>query len=214
MSEEERETRPCDGSRSARGSTDRPRRREDGDPRTDLQLLTASDLDPDAFGELYRRHVDGVAGYLARRVRDPHVAAELAAETFAQALAGRDRFDPAKGEVRAWIFGIAANLLRRYWRTRRVRRSARHRLGVETTVDQASIDAFGGVIDRLDASGLVELLGELPERQAEAVRLRIVERADYSRICDDLDVSDGAARVLVHRGLKRLAHLHDQRPAG
>jgi RNA polymerase sigma-70 factor (ECF subfamily) len=151
-----------------------------------------------------------VAGYFGRRVLDPHVTAELAAETFAQALTSRDRFDPDRGEVRAWIFGIAANQLRRYWRTRRIDQSARRRLGIETAVDQASIDALGRVIDRIDASGLVELLDELPARQQAAVRLRIVERAGYSDIADRLGVKEGAVRVLVHRGLRTLAGLHDR----
>ncbi|MEO1063205.1 MAG: sigma-70 family RNA polymerase sigma factor [Actinomycetota bacterium] len=213
MSEEQRDDRPQRGSVPSGGATDRSRRRAIGDPRTDQELLLASGVDPEAFGELYRRHINGVAGYFGRRVLDPHVTAELAAETFAQALAGRDRFDPARGEVRAWIFGIAANQLRRYWRTRRIDQSARRRLGIDTAVDQASVDALGQVIDRIDASGLVELLDELPRRQRAAVRLRVVERADYADIAAQLGVKEGAVRVLVHRGLRRLAGLHERRQA-
>ena len=210
VSEEQREERPAPGHPPTSGSADRARRRVVGDPRTDQQLLAASDVDPEAFGELYRRHINGVAGYFGRRVLDPHVTAELAAETFAQALTSRDRFDPDRGEVRAWIFGIAANQLRRYWRTRRIDQSARRRLGIETTIDQTSVDALGQVIDRIDASGLIELLDELPERQQAAVRLRIVERAGYTDIAARLGVKEGAVRVLVHRGLRSLAGLHER----
>ena len=209
--EEQQEDRPSGGPPPVHRAVEPTRSRSVGDPRTDRQLLAASDVDPEAFGELYRRHINGVAGYFGRRVLDPHVTAELAAETFAQALTSRGRYDPERGEVRAWLFGIAANLLRRYWRTRRIDQSARRRLGVETTVDQASIDALGQVIDRVDASGLVELLDEVPRRQRVAVRLRVVERASYADIADRLDVKEGAARVLVHRGLRTLAGLHERR---
>ncbi len=208
--EEQHEDRPAGDPPSAREVAESPRRRAIGDPRTDRQLLVASDVDPEAFGELYRRHINGVAGYFGRRVLDPHVTAELAAETFAEALTSRSRFDPERGEVRAWLFGIAANLLRRYWRTRRIDQSARRRLGIETTVDQASVDALAQVIDRIDATGLVDLLDQVPPRQRTAVRLRVVERASYADIAAGLGVKEGAVRVLVHRGLRTLAGLHER----
>src|ERR671928_142087 len=52
-------------------------------PRTDEDLLVANT--PEAFGEFYDRHARTVLGYFARRTRDPEVAADLTAETFASA---------------------------------------------------------------------------------------------------------------------------------
>jgi hypothetical protein len=54
--------------------------------RTDSELLLASREDPDAFAQLYRRHAEDLLRYFARRTLDPEAAAELTAETFAQAF--------------------------------------------------------------------------------------------------------------------------------
>jgi DNA-directed RNA polymerase specialized sigma24 family protein len=50
-------------------------------------------------------------GYLVRRTGDPELGADLTAETFASALEGVDRFDPARGSAVNWLFGIARHQL-------------------------------------------------------------------------------------------------------
>ena len=77
------------------------------DPRTDEELLAAVDGEPEAFGIFYRRHVRPLLGYFVRRTGDAELAADLCAETFAAALDGLRRFDPARGPAVAWLYGIA-----------------------------------------------------------------------------------------------------------
>jgi RNA polymerase sigma-70 factor (ECF subfamily) len=62
------------------------------DERTDSELLLASKAEPSVFVELYRRHADDVLRYFARRTLDPEAAAELTAETFAEAFASRGSY--------------------------------------------------------------------------------------------------------------------------
>jgi len=62
---------------------------------SDEALLLAARRDAEAFAEFYRRHARPLAGYLVRRTGDAEAAADLLAETFASALTGLDRFDPA-----------------------------------------------------------------------------------------------------------------------
>jgi DNA-directed RNA polymerase specialized sigma24 family protein len=59
------------------------------------------------FERLYRANVDAVTGYFARRSRDPHVVADLTADTFVAVITALGTFDPRKGTARAWMFGIA-----------------------------------------------------------------------------------------------------------
>jgi hypothetical protein len=51
--------------------------------RTDEELLGAIKDEPAAFSAFYRRRVDDVLGFLARRCGDPEQAADLTAEVFA-----------------------------------------------------------------------------------------------------------------------------------
>src|SRR3954452_21866183 len=65
------------------------------DDRTDTELLCAPDTR--SFELFYRRHFEAVLGFFARRTRDAELSADLTAETFAAALAGRRRFRPDSG---------------------------------------------------------------------------------------------------------------------
>src|SRR5215211_237330 len=60
---------------------------------SDDELLTSRELG--SFAVFYRRHVEGVLAFFARRTRDAELAADLTAETFAGAPPARDGADRA-----------------------------------------------------------------------------------------------------------------------
>ena len=62
-----------------------------------------------AFERLYRSSRDDVYAYVAGLLRDPSAAEEVTATAFERAYRKRARFDPSRGEPRAWLFGIARN---------------------------------------------------------------------------------------------------------
>src|ERR1700743_1344223 len=62
------------------------------------------------FDRLYRANVAAVTAFFARRSADPHVVADLTADTFVTAITGFGSFDPGKGTARSWIFGIARHI--------------------------------------------------------------------------------------------------------
>jgi RNA polymerase sigma-70 factor (ECF subfamily) len=75
--------------------------------------------DPAQFAAIFDRYFPEIHRYVASRLgRD--AADDIAAETFTTAFSQRQRFDPAKGVVRGWLFGIATNHVSRY-RRREVR---------------------------------------------------------------------------------------------
>ena len=62
------------------------------------------------FEQVYVRNIDVLAGYFARRCRDPQTVADLTSDTFIRAVYGFATFDPGRGSDRAWLFGIAARV--------------------------------------------------------------------------------------------------------
>jgi DNA-directed RNA polymerase specialized sigma24 family protein len=62
-----------------------------------------------AFDRLYRSSRDDVYAYVASLLRDAPAAEEVTAAAFERAYRKRHRFDPERGEPRAWLFGIARN---------------------------------------------------------------------------------------------------------
>ena len=159
---------------------------------------------PAEFAALYRRHVEAVLAYLRRRCGDPEIAADLCAETWAAALDGRHRFDPSRGEVRQWVFGIAHRQLVTWQRTGVAEARARRRMGMErlelSDADLARVEAIAAS----DVSAVEVLLDDLPPQVRAAVRARVVDELPYPAVAAGLGIGEPAARQRVSRGLAAL----------
>jgi RNA polymerase sigma factor (sigma-70 family) len=173
--------------------------------RTDADLMHAAETDAGAFGELYGRHVSTVHAWFRRRLE--WAAADLTAETFAQAWLSRRSFrNEAAGSALPWLFGIARNVARESARRNAVETRARRRLGLPT--DLASEDGYAAVEERLSSrAALARGLETLPEHEREALELRVVEELPYEQVADRLGVRPAAARLRVSRALRRLSSL-------
>src|SRR5215211_2708893 len=101
-----------------------------GHLRTDAELLTAARRDPAAFAAFYDRHAVAVLGFFARRTACAATAADLTAETFAQAYASRRRYRDTGDPATAWLFAIARHQLAGFLRRQAVDDRARRRLGI------------------------------------------------------------------------------------
>ena len=168
--------------------------------RSDEELLSAIAREPAAFSAFYRRHVDDVLGFLARRCRDPEQAADLTAEVFAAVLLKALRCRSDRGTPTAWLFAIAAHKHSDAWRRAAAEDRARRRLGVRDVPlgadDIAYIEAR--------ASDVEALMADLPDEQRSAVRGRVLEDRGYDELAQDAGVSPAAIRQRVSRGLALL----------
>jgi len=175
-------------------------------PETDAELIRRAREDPDALGELYVRWREPLYAWFRARVNET-AASELTAELFAQvALSLRHFRDEAGGTAGPWLYGIAKNLVRRYWEQGRSEEQARRRLGMP--IRSYEID-FEAVEERVSASktGLASALGSLREAQRQALELRVVEERPYNEVAAALGCSEVAARLRVMSALDRLARL-------
>jgi len=179
-----------------------------GAVRTDAELIALAQRDSEAMAELYRRHVRAIHGWLLRQVPES-AASELAAETFAQALSSLNRFrNEANGSAAPWLFGIAHNLVRRYYEKQRIEQRARERLELPLTSYE---DEFAGAESdeaRAELERTVrEALGKLPEAQRRVLELRVVGELPYAVVASRLGCSEVAARIRVMRALGALSRL-------
>jgi RNA polymerase sigma factor (sigma-70 family) len=182
--------------------------------RTDAELLLDSQTEPDAFTELYRRHAEDLLRYFARRTLDPEAAAELTAETFAEAFVSRGRYTQVEGvNGVAWLYGIARHQLGRFFRAGRVEAVARRRLGMPER--PLPTDDYERIEDLVDFApireALVDALGALTEDQREALQLRVIDELPYPEVAARLSCAEATARQRVSRGLRRLALVLQER---
>lgn len=176
---------------------------------TDAELLVLSGEQPEAFGTLYRRHAEDLLRYFARRTLDPESAAELTAETFAEAFASRGRFRDRGSGGAAWLYGIARHQLGRYLRAGAVDARARRRLGMpERDLSPSDYERIEELIDFTPLrAALADALDVLTEDQREAMRLRVMEERPYEEVARILACSEATARARVSRGLRRITQV-------
>jgi RNA polymerase sigma-70 factor (ECF subfamily) len=157
--------------------------------------------DPAGFAAFYRENVRSLTGFFLHRIGDAEVAMDLTAETFAEALSGRRKFDPRKGTPSQWLYGIARHKLARALERGRVEDKARRKLGMgPLTLDDDAIERIEAVSD----TRAVELLGALPEEQREAVVARVIDERGYDEIAARTQTSEAVIRKRVSRGLAGL----------
>ncbi len=183
------------------------------DERTDTELLIASRTEPEAFTELYRRHAEDLLRYFARRTLDPETAAELTAETFAEAFASRATYRDQGVNGVAWLYGIARHRLGRFFRNGKVDAAARRKLGMpERDLPPEDYERIEDLIDFAPIrEALAEALESLSPDQREAMRLRVIDGLGYAEVAERLKCTEQNARQRVSRGLRKIALLLQER---
>jgi RNA polymerase sigma factor (sigma-70 family) len=177
------------------------------EPDLDELLLSGA---PEDIRRFYEIEFDGVLGYFYRRTLDVDVAADLTSETFARMLENQPSFDPVKGSSRQWLYGIAANQLRDFWRRHRTSRSAQERLAMETlTIDLQTAAELEAVEAAADRGFLHRAVESLSRKYRAAVKLRVMEQLTYEEIGRRMECTPGAARTQVFRGLRQLEDVID-----
>ncbi len=175
---------------------------------TDEELLALTPEEPEAFDHFYVRHERLVLAYFRRRTPSADVAVDLTAETFVAALASARRFRPGREPAVAWLLGIARHKLLNSIKRGRVEDRARRKLGsARLEYDDEELAR----VDRLGVISAIELLARLPDDQAAAVRVRILEEQPYDVVAARLRCSELVARKRVSRGLATLRNVLEER---
>jgi RNA polymerase sigma factor (sigma-70 family) len=161
------------------------------------------------FERFYRGNLNVVLAFCFGRTRDPELAADLAAETFAAALIARHEYAPARGSARQWLLGIAAHKTSDALRRGHVERRAQRRLGMaEITWSEDDLEYVAGV----EPGSLERLVAELPEPQRRAVQAHVVDELGYGEIARSAGVSEQTMRKRVSRGLAAVRRQLDKEP--
>lgn len=172
---------------------------------SDAVIIAASMLDAASFALIFDRHFDEIDRYLARRV-GVSLADDLAAETFVIAFRSRARYDRETPDARPWLFGIAANLVRRHWRTERRRLRAYARTGVDPLADEVS-EAERRVDALAAAPALAGALASLSAAEREVLLLFAWADLSYEEIAAALGIPVGTVRSRLSRARARVREL-------
>jgi RNA polymerase sigma-70 factor (ECF subfamily) len=166
------------------------------------------------FEALYRANVTAVTAYFARRSADPQAVADLTADTFVQAITSLTTFDPRKGTLRAWVFGIARRIYAGHCQAHGQQRARVERLAGRRELGP---DEIGELIDRIDAErsgrALVTGLTTLPAADRAVIELVDLAGLQPKEAARALGITPGTLRMRLMRARARLRKAAGPDPA-
>lgn len=150
--------------------------------------------DRQAIADLFDRHYGEAYALGARLLGDRQAAADAVQDAFLRVLRYRKTY-AARGTFRAWLLRVVRNCCLEHARASQREQEVTGRLPPnEPTHQPADPDP------RL--ARLKRLLGALPWARKEALVLRLYHELSYADIGWLCGISEGAARVRVHRALE------------
>ncbi|WP_328446575.1 MULTISPECIES: RNA polymerase sigma factor [unclassified Amycolatopsis] len=159
-------------------------------------MTAAPVLGTELFTEVHDRHFAAIYRYVAGRL-GAQAAEDLAAETFLVAFDRRKTFDATRGELRAWLFGIATNLVSRHRR-----KEARHYRALSRLETPRPAE---GHENRVALSGqLAKALSRLTSGERDVLLLVALADLGYAEVAEALGISPGTVGSRLSRARKKL----------
>ncbi len=154
------------------------------------------------FEAVFREHFASVHRFIARRVGRA-LAEDLAADVFATAYRRRDAYQPERGSLRSWLYGIAANVVRGHWRDEQQLLELDARVAHESpgplTAAQFADAADERVIAVTLAPRIAGALAALNREQREVLLLHAWADLSHEEIAAALGIAQGTARSRLSR---------------
>src|ERR1051325_8105221 len=174
-------------------------------------MLRVKQGDRDAFTLLVEKYKQPVMNMVARTLRDPIEAEDLAQNVFVQVFKSAARYQ-CKAKFSTWLFTIARNLC-----LNEIRRRSRH---PAESLDAPHPDKEAQPQHQIEdvknfsppdsllhgelALKIEEALADLPENQRTAILLCRQDELSYEEIAEVLGCSLSATKSLIHRGRETL----------
>jgi len=152
------------------------------------------DGDRDAFTSIYRAHHPAVFRFALYMTGDRNRAADVTQDVFVWLIHHAESYDPARGELGAFLLGVTRKILQRA-------NSDARRFVPFADVRETAAPAQR---DESEADELRRAIAALPERYREAVVLCDLEEKSYEEAASLLDCALGTVRSRLHRARELL----------
>lgn len=172
-------------------------------------VAIAAAADRQAFARLFAHFAPRIKGYMTRQGLSPARSEDLAQETMLTVWRKAALFDPARADAATWIFTIARNL--RIDAQRREGRPTAPEESLEHMPDHAppadAVAAAGQASRRVRAA-----LKELPEDQAEVVRLSFFLDLAHPAIAEKLNLPLGTVKSRLRLAMGKMRKALGEEP--
>lgn len=153
----------------------------------------------DLVESAFRRHYAQIYRFFRRRTPSADDAEELTQAVFAEAAARLHEFTPGATPVLAWLYTVAQRRL-----VDAARRGARQHATIAALDAERAQPVGGAEYGASVARALRDAIARLPERQRQAVVMKLLEGRPFAEIAARAGVSEAACKMRFARGLEAL----------
>jgi RNA polymerase sigma-70 factor, ECF subfamily len=171
-------------------------------PGDDELMARAADGDRQAFAALVDRYKDAIVNYTTRLTGDRDRAEDLAQETFLRLFRAAPRYS-GQGQLRAFLYSIATNLVRSEGRRERRQQLLAPFLLLAGRAAEPAPVAAGLLRDELQRQ-VAAAVAALPLRWRVPLVLHEIEGWSYAAIAAQLGLREGTVKSRIHRGRRQL----------
>jgi len=161
-----------------------------------------------AWDEFYRQHLREIYGFLVRLVSgDRSAADDLFQETWLEALDAIGQYDPSRGELRAWLFGIARRRVALYWRRRLAKQGVVENSYLEDAVCNGAVLPDHAILQIEQAAAVQAALLVLSDDRRRVLTDKYVEGMSVEQIATRTGKSPKSVESLLSRARNELRSL-------
>ena len=146
--------------------------------------------DASAFDALYRTYGAGLQGFLKQLLGNRQAVEDVTQETFASIWQHPNGFDPERGTLRSYVFGVGRKRAAEWWRKQRPQ-------------SQSAPEPFE--VGKAETRSLIgNAFDKLPPEQRTMLWLREVEGQSYAELAEVLGIPEGTVRSRLFAARKAL----------
>ncbi|MBR5229437.1 MAG: sigma-70 family RNA polymerase sigma factor [Firmicutes bacterium] len=150
---------------------------------------------------LIEEYSDGLFRFLSMHTECKEDAEDLMQDVFANCYKARDNFDSSRCSEQAWVFVLAKNRLKNYYRDKKNNIS----LDSFEYEKKDPVDYMSQAIHTMRCREIAaEVIKTLDERAKKIIILRFFEEKSHEEIGSILGLSTGNVRVIQGRALKKM----------
>lgn len=170
---------------------------------SDAAVIVRSFAEPDAFGVLVERYAPDLHRYVRRRI-GPAAVEDVVADVLLTAFVQRRGYDADRADAAPWLFGIAANLVRRHHRKEARAFRALARSGIDP-IAEPETDRVDDIVTAEDAARrTAAALARLPRRHRDVLLLVAWADLSYAQVAEALAIPVGTVRSRLSRARRAI----------
>lgn len=180
---------------------------------SEAKLIQKIKAHPEEFGQVYDTYYALLFNYCYKRLSDFDTAKDICSETFLKAFLNIHKFNYRGISLRSWLYKIASNEIKLYYRSKKYRPSILSEIKYENlselTLHQASL-----LEEKANAEAELEkheqfikvqtALLQIPLKYQEVISLKYFEGLKIKEISEVLNKPQGTIKSLLSRGLNLL----------